>query len=194
MTRLETSWQALPSCDVKVYSSHEIYDSNNEVSDIVIGTGTDLYRFGVLESYNGKSSLEEFESMLNAKEISEDYGYNLESIDYAIIEIKEDQSHIDLYSMGDCEIFIKYDNEWFEFYDLMHDETKIKDSLKCQNELLGYPKELSMTHVKEIILATNSSGLNSIDLNDRIADEHNFMTDVSFDETNDIRVMHIKFS
>lgn len=179
-----------PSCDVKVYSSHEIHDTENAVADTVMDLNDGVFRFGVMESYDGVDSLNDFKDALSLLHADETFWLDHEFLGYAIVEIND--YDIDFYHAGDCEIFIKFNGAWLDLYDLIIEGSVLSD-VEHFNGLLGDATELTSRNVSEIILATSNSGVTVDDLNDRITEDHNFMTNVSFDETNDVRLVHIKF-
>lgn len=190
MSRLITSVHEFPSCYVKVYASKEVHDTENAVATAIVDSNNGVLRFGVAESYNGVKGIEAFEEALNLFSLEDDFWYDSETIDYAIVEIIDE--HTDFYNMGDCETFIRYDNKWFDIYDLILNQ-QVMLPPQHDSSVLGVPKEIGLPHVSEIILATSSCGVTVEDLNDRITEDRDFMNNISFDDTSDVRLVHVKF-
>ena len=189
MSRLITSVHDLPVGEVKVFSSKEAYD-NDEVSEFVMDLDEYGYMTGVIESYEGSEPLEYFKTLLSSyNDVEQPQWYEDGAVDYALFEIVEGECNF--YRSGGCDIYVKYDNEWVDFYDLMlDDEADVKDS-EFIHPLLGYSKTIPKKYISEIILCTNGCGIKASDLNDRIIEEHDFMTHLSFDENSDIKLMHL---
>lgn len=192
MSRLITSVQALPLCEVKVYYSHESYDDNDVCSDSVVDVHNEGCTLGIVESYIGNEPLEHFISLITDYDaVEQPVWYDLESIDYAIIETTDNNIHF--YYSGSCQVYLCVKNVWHDLYDLMSD-VEIFQENSFVNPVLGFSKYMDIRDVTEILISSDDFGLKVEDLNDRLLEDYDFMSHVDLDETNDMHIMHVKFN
>lgn len=175
---------------MKVYSSHENYETEDTVADVLVDVNNGVLRLGVVESYAGKKTLDAFEEGLSVFSLDDSFWFDVETIDYAFMEVYD--NNIDFYHMGGCEVFVKYQSIWYDLYDLIFNNIIIITPER-NSPILGDAKEAPLSGVSEVILCTSNSGVILEDLQDNIADDRDFLTDLNFDETNDVRVLHAKF-
>lgn len=174
---------------MKVYSSHETYETENAVAGTVVDLNDGVFMFGVIESYNGLEVLEAFKEALTLSTLDDDFWFDTDVLDYAIVEI--DDNNVSFYHVGGCEIYVKYEAIWYDLYDLIM-EGMFGAEAEEPVSALGKSAQVDYSKVTEIILATSGCNISVEDLNDRVTEEQNFMTNLSFDEANDIRLVHVK--